>query len=49
MKDSWAEMDPNTPQSTIQQLIFFRLFDLCVLGKYGECTTTCGSFHFKAI
>lgn len=47
MKDSWTEMDPNSPQSTIQLLIFFRLVDLCMNGKNGEFTKSCASFHYK--
>lgn len=47
MKDSWTEMDPNSPQSTIQQLIFFRLVELCMLGKNDECITACVSFILK--
>uniref|UniRef100_A0A1B6K7B6 Nucleoporin Nup133/Nup155-like C-terminal domain-containing protein n=1 Tax=Homalodisca liturata TaxID=320908 RepID=A0A1B6K7B6_9HEMI len=33
LKDSWIDMDPNSPQSVVQQMFIFRLIDLCILRR----------------
>lgn len=34
-KDNWTELDSNAPLDAIQDLLFFRLAELCItLGKY---------------
>ncbi|XP_054273353.1 nuclear pore complex protein Nup133 [Macrosteles quadrilineatus] len=32
LRDNWTDMDPNSPQTLVRELFFFRLFDLCMLG-----------------